>query len=77
MPLEMRRRTHLLRKTRNKFFEVSNYRKDIFYFVNISAQTNDRILIFFFIRSDVKNSTKTCMKAPLKNGSQARYAEIA
>ena len=43
MPLEMRR---LLRKMRNKFFEISNFRKNRVYSVNISAQTNDKILIF-------------------------------
>ena len=47
MPLEMRRQTHLLRKTRNKFFQISDFRKNIVYSVNISAQTNDKILIFF------------------------------
>ena len=47
MPLEMRRRTHLLTKTSNKFFEISDFRKNIVYSVNISAQTNDKILIFF------------------------------
>ena len=47
MPLEMRVQTHLLRKTRNKFFEISDFRKHIVYSVNISAQTNDKILIFF------------------------------
>ena len=47
MPLEMRRRTHLLRKTPNKFFEISDFRKNIVYSVNISARTNDKILIFF------------------------------
>ena len=47
MSLEMRRRTHLLRKTRNKFFEISDFRKNIVYSVNISAQTNDKILISF------------------------------
>ncbi len=46
MPLEMRCRTHLLRKMRNKFFEISDFR-NIVYFMNISAQTNDKILIFF------------------------------
>ncbi len=39
-------RTQLLRKMRNKFFEISNFR-NIVYFMNISAQTNDKILIFF------------------------------
>ena len=29
MPLERRRRTHLLRKTPNKFFEISDFRKNI------------------------------------------------
>ena len=57
MPLEMRRRTHFLRKTRNKFFEISDFRKNIVYSVNIFAQTNDKILIFFK-RSAVKSSTK-------------------
>ena len=47
MPLEMRRRIHLLRKTPSKFFEISDFRKNIVYSVNISAQTNDKILIFF------------------------------
>ena len=47
MPLEMRRRTHLLRKIRNKFFQISDFRKNLVYSVNISAQTNDKILIFF------------------------------
>ena len=47
MPLEMRRRAHLLRKTPNKFFEIPDFRKNIIYSVNISAQTNDKILIFF------------------------------
>ena len=57
MPLEMRRRTHLLRKTRNKFFEISDFRKNIVYSVNISAQTNDKILIYFR-RFAVKSSRK-------------------
>ena len=47
MPLEMHRRTHLLTKAPNKFFEISDFRKNIVYSVNISAQTNDKILIFF------------------------------
>ena len=47
MPLEMRHQTHLLRKTPNKFFEISHFRKNIVYSVNIFAQTNDKILIFF------------------------------
>ena len=47
MPLEMRRRTHLLRKTPNKFFQISHFRKNIVYSVNISAQRNDKIWIFF------------------------------
>ena len=47
MPLEMRRRTDLLKKMRNKFFEISDFRKNLVYSVNISAQTNDKILIFF------------------------------
>ena len=47
MPLEMRRRTHLLRKTPNKFFEISAFRKNPVYSVNISAKTNDKILTFF------------------------------
>ena len=47
MPLEMRRRTHLLTKTPNKFFEIPDFRKNRVYSVNISAQTNDKILIFF------------------------------
>ena len=47
MPLVMRRRTHLLRKMPNKFFEISDLRKNLVYSVNISAQTNDKILIFF------------------------------
>ena len=60
MPLEMRRRTHLLRKTRDKFFEISDFRKNIVYSVNISAQTNDKILIFFQkIRRE--NLYKNCM----------------
>ena len=29
MPLEMHRRTHLPRKLRNKFFEISDFRKNI------------------------------------------------
>ena len=44
MPLKMRRRTHLLTKTS---FEISDFRKNLVYSVNISAQTNDKILIFF------------------------------
>ena len=47
MLLEMRCRTHLLRKTRNKFFEISDFPKNIVYSANISTQTNDKILTFF------------------------------
>ena len=59
MPLEMRRRIHLRRKTRNKFFQISDFRKNIVYSVNISAQINDKILIFLFVRrSAMKTSTR-------------------
>ena len=47
MPLEMRRRTHLPTKMPNKFFQISDFRKNMVYSVNISVQTNDKILIFF------------------------------
>ena len=46
MPLEMHRRTYFLRKMPNKFFGISDFRKNIVYSVNTSAQTNDKLLIF-------------------------------
>ena len=55
MPLETRRRTLI---TPNKLFETSDFRKNIVYSVNISAQTNDKVLILFFRRSAVKSSRK-------------------
>ena len=47
MPVEMHRRTHLLTETPNKFFDISDFRKNIIYSVNISAQTSNTILISF------------------------------
>ena len=44
MPMEIRRRTQ---KTPNNFFQISDFRKNIVYAVDISAQTNDKISIFF------------------------------
>ena len=38
--------------------QISDFRKNMVYSVNISAQTNDKILIFFFRRSSMKSSTK-------------------
>ena len=35
--------------------QISDFRKNIVYSVNISAQTDDKILAFFFRRSAVKN----------------------
>ena len=61
MPLEMRRRTHLLTETPNKSFEISDFRKNIVYSVNISAQTSDKILIFLFQKIRREKLYKNCM----------------
>ena len=53
MPVKMRR---LLTKTTNNFFQISDFRKNLVYSVNISAQTNDKILIFFFFFQKIRRT---------------------
>ena len=62
MPLEMRCRTHLLRKTRNKFFEISDFRK------------NNRVFLAANDRKELKTSSKKGFQ--IKNHSVSESAEL-
>jgi hypothetical protein len=74
--LQIRRKTHVLRKTQNKFLKGQLYR-NMLYFVNIFAQTNDEAILFYqkirrekLYKTCTNNFLLTCSESLCHNQSK-------